>query len=190
MCAGKIKGKVWICTTFFFNVVSYLFHDIYLHKNSMDKYQQHKVLLYIGGPLSFHFGASTLHNSLDRHSILSPILSLLHCALHFTILWIQLVLFCHFTILWIRLEFFCHLTARFTKFLCIENMIRIGVVPYHRFTKNYTGKISCSLVLKLKVYNFRVFTGHTRRCITRAALFFKNVPGTFFNTTHQVKQLR
>ena len=23
-------------------------------------------------------------------------------------------------------------------------------------------------------------TGHTRRCITRAALFFKNVPGTFF----------
>ena len=25
------------------------------------------------------------------------------------------------------------------------------------------------------------------RCITRAALFFKNVPGTFFNATHQVK---
>ena len=41
-------------------------------------------------------------------------------------------------------------------------------------------KILCSLVLKLKVFNFRVLTGHTTRCITRAALFFKNVPGTFF----------
>ena len=50
-------------------------------------------------------------------------------------------------------------------------------------------KISCSLVLKLKVFYFRVFTGHTRRCITRAALFFKNVPGTFFNATHQVKAI-
>ena len=30
---------------------------------------------------------------------------------------------------------------------------------------------------------------HYTRCITRAALFFKNVPGTFFNATHQVKQL-
>ena len=49
--------------------------------------------------------------------------------------------------------------------------------------------ISCSLVLKLKVFYFRVFTGHTRRCITRAALFFKNVPGTFFNATHQVKAI-
>ena len=38
----------------------------------------------------------------------------------------------------------------------------------------------CSLVLKLKVFYFRVFTGQTTRCITRAALFFKNVPGTFF----------
>ena len=27
------------------------------------------------------------------------------------------------------------------------------------------------------------------RCITRAALFFKNVPGTFFNATHQVKAI-
>ena len=28
-----------------------------------------------------------------------------------------------------------------------------------------------------------------RRCITRAALSFKNVPGTFFNATHQVKAI-
>ena len=27
------------------------------------------------------------------------------------------------------------------------------------------------------------------RCITRAALFFKNVPGTFFNATHHVKAI-
>ena len=27
------------------------------------------------------------------------------------------------------------------------------------------------------------------QCITRAALFFKNVPGTFFNATHQVKAI-
>ena len=46
-----------------------------------------------------------------------------------------------------------------------------------------------SLVLKLKVYDLRVFTGHTRRCITRAAFFLKNVPGTFFNATHQVKAI-
>ena len=47
----------------------------------------------------------------------------------------------------------------------------------------------CSLVLKLKVFYFRVFTGHTRRCIMRAALFFKNVPGTFISATHQVKAI-
>ena len=54
---------------------------------------------------------------------------------------------------------------------------------------NAQEKFLCSLVLKLKVFYFRVFTGHTRRCITRAALFFKNVPGTFFNATHQVKAI-
>ena len=30
---------------------------------------------------------------------------------------------------------------------------------------------------------------HYTRCITRAALFFLNVPGTFFNATHQVKAI-
>ena len=50
-------------------------------------------------------------------------------------------------------------------------------------------KISCSLVLKLKVFYFQVLTGALPRCITRAALFFKNVPGTFFNATHQVKAI-
>ena len=30
---------------------------------------------------------------------------------------------------------------------------------------------------------------HYTRCITRAALFLKNVPGTFFNATHQVKAI-
>ena len=48
-------------------------------------------------------------------------------------------------------------------------------------------KISCSLVLKLKVFYFRVFTGHTTLCIVQLVLFFKNVPGTFFNARHQVK---
>ena len=28
-----------------------------------------------------------------------------------------------------------------------------------------------------------------RRCIAYFALFFKNVPGTFFNATHQVKAI-
>jgi hypothetical protein len=30
---------------------------------------------------------------------------------------------------------------------------------------------------------------HYTRCITRAALSLKNVPGTFFNATHQVKAI-
>ena len=48
----------------------------------------------------------------------------------------------------------------------------------------------CILILKLKVYDFQVFTGHTTQCITRAALFFKNnVPGIFFNATDQVKAI-
>ena len=50
-------------------------------------------------------------------------------------------------------------------------------------------KIPCSLVLKLKVFDFRVFTGHTRRCITRVERFFKNVPGTFSMRHIQVKTI-
>ena len=47
----------------------------------------------------------------------------------------------------------------------------------------------CSLVLKLKVFFSKYLQEHYTRCITRAALFFKNVPGTFFNATHQVKAI-
>ena len=50
-------------------------------------------------------------------------------------------------------------------------------------------KISCSLVLKLKVFISKYLQEHYTQCIARARLFFKNVPGTFFNATHQVKQL-
>ena len=50
-------------------------------------------------------------------------------------------------------------------------------------------KISCSLVLKLKVFISKYLQEHYTRCITRAVLFFKNVPGTFFNATHQVKAI-
>ena len=38
----------------------------------------------------------------------------------------------------------------------------------------------CSLVLKLKVFYFRVFTGQTTRCMVQLVLFLKNIPGTFF----------
>ena len=54
---------------------------------------------------------------------------------------------------------------------------------------NSQEKISCSLVLKLKVFISKYLQEHYTRCITRAALFFKNVPGTFFNATHQVKAI-
>ena len=48
-------------------------------------------------------------------------------------------------------------------------------------------KISRSLVLKLKVFFSKYLQEHYTQCITRAVLFFKNVPGTFFNARHQVK---
>ena len=35
----------------------------------------------------------------------------------------------------------------------------------------------------------KYFQEYYTRCITRAALFFLNVPGTFFNATHQVKAI-
>ena len=50
-------------------------------------------------------------------------------------------------------------------------------------------KISCSLVLKLKVFISKYLQEHYTLCITRAVLFFKNVPGTFFNARHQVKAI-
>ena len=50
-------------------------------------------------------------------------------------------------------------------------------------------KILCSLVLKLKVFISKYLQEHYIQCITRAALFLKNVPGTFFNATHRVKAI-
>ena len=41
----------------------------------------------------------------------------------------------------------------------------------------------CSLVLKFKVFLSKYLQEHSTRCITRAALFLKNVPGTF-STRH------
>ena len=49
--------------------------------------------------------------------------------------------------------------------------------------------ILCSLVLKLKVFFAKYLQEHYIRCMMRAALFLKNVPGTFFNATHQVKAI-
>ena len=46
-----------------------------------------------------------------------------------------------------------------------------------------------SLVLKLKVYDFRVFTGHITRCIAQLVLFLLDVQGTFFNASHQLKAI-
>ena len=50
-------------------------------------------------------------------------------------------------------------------------------------------KFLCSLVLKLKVFFAKYLQEHYIRCMMRAALFLKNVPGTFFNATHQVKAI-
>lgn len=44
---------------------------------------------------------------------------------------------------------------------------------------------SCSLVLKLKVYDFRLFTGHTT--LLSSKLY---VAGTFFHATHQVNNFQ
>ena len=63
------------------------------------------------------------------------------------------------------------------------------------FTKSFNltqEKISCGLVLKLKVldrYISKYLQEHYTECITRAVLFLKNVPGTFFNARHQVKAI-
>ena len=63
------------------------------------------------------------------------------------------------------------------------HQIKIGL------TYDAQEKISCNLVLKLKVFISKYLQEHYTWCITRAALFFKNVPGTFFNATHQVKAI-
>ena len=46
-----------------------------------------------------------------------------------------------------------------------------------------------NLVLKLKVYDFRVLIGHTTRCIVQLVLRFARCTRLFFNTTHQVKAI-
>ena len=69
--------------------------------------------------------------------------------------------------------------------LFTEGKIRMGTSPDEYAQE----KISCSLVLKLKVFISKYLQEHYTRCITRAVLFFKNIPGTFFNATHQVKPL-
>ena len=69
----------------------------------------------------------------------------------------------------------------------ILKYVEYVTVPMHlQITQE---KNSCSLVLKLKVFISKYLQEHYTRCITRAALFFKNVPGTFFNATHQVKAI-
>ena len=50
-------------------------------------------------------------------------------------------------------------------------------------------KNSCSLVLKLKVFSSEYLQEPTARCIAQLVSFFLNVPGTFFNATHQVKAI-
>ena len=47
----------------------------------------------------------------------------------------------------------------------------------------------CSLVLKLKVFISKYLQEHYTWCITRAALFFRNVLGVFFNVRHQVEAI-
>ena len=68
-----------------------------------------------------------------------------------------------------------------------ENLQKIIMGKYEREMrekeKKSQEKISCSLVLKLKVFRllfFRVFTGHTTRCITHALLLYQ----VLFSTRH------
>ena len=51
------------------------------------------------------------------------------------------------------------------------------------------GKNSCSLVLKLKVFSSEYLQEPTTQCSAQLVSFFLNVPGTFFNATHQVKAI-
>ena len=44
-----------------------------------------------------------------------------------------------------------------------------------------------STVLELNFTISKYLQEYYTRCITRAALFLKNIPGTFFNARHQVK---
>ena len=60
---------------------------------------------------------------------------------------------------------------------------------FHQLNTKSQEKISRSLVLKLKVFFPKYLQEHYTWCIMRVVLFFKNVPGTFFNATHQVKAI-
>ena len=85
---------------------------------------------------------------------------------------------------------------------CFRLMCRVGKNTWYIFPKNCSSHdtprevLGTANSLALRGFNTvdRVFFSkylqeHYTRCITRAALFFKNVPGTFFNATHQVKAI-
>ena len=92
--------------------------------------------------------------------------------------------------------------AFFLNFLVSQLLMWTDVIPLCQFFRQTAlygtarrywllsqEKISCNLVLKLKAFVSDYLQESTTRCITRAAPFFKNVPGTFFNTRHQVKAI-
>ena len=72
---------------------------------------------------------------------------------------------------------YCYLSSSNCFFLSVHEQI-LFVAGDVAQEKN-----SCSLVLKLKVFISKYLQEHYRLCITRAALFLKSVPGTFFNAT-------
>ena len=69
-----------------------------------------------------------------------------------------------------------------TSYPPVDIMVILKAQGEHR---KKTG--SLLLKLKLKVYDLRVFTGHTTQCMAQLVIFLLKVPDTFFNATHQLQ---